>query len=71
MNTPKDSTGGCCPPPHCSDLLTRMQVIAAINKAAEQDFWHKEMNTARDSTIRIIIEELQLANTPSEPSGQK
>lgn len=38
MNTPKDSTGGCCPPPLCSQIpLLRGDLQAVIEKYGEQN----------------------------------
>jgi hypothetical protein len=41
MNTPKDSTGGCCPPPPCSQNLlnddARVEEAVSIMRDALQD----------------------------------
>jgi len=39
MKTPKDSTGGCCPPPPCSALAGTFDI-----EAIEQAFFHHDHN---------------------------
>lgn len=39
MNTPKDSTGGCCPPPPCSALAGTFDI-----EAIEQAFFNHDHN---------------------------
>lgn len=56
MNTPKDITGGCCPPPPCSALSDRDRSIwrAALTLAHNMCVQDSDRLNADDGSLEVV-----------------